>query len=139
MGRNYLWFRHGDANNAILAAVGYHFRRLIRWLRFLLHQILAALCPDLRSVQPEITALHGRQNIKTRSGHSRLGPVSEGEPAIRLAVASKAASIFSLTISSASRSALLSPGHQLHRPQRDYAVGIDRQHHQRNEHPPPSP
>jgi hypothetical protein len=33
MGRNYLWFRHGDAHNAILAAVGYNFRRLIRWLR----------------------------------------------------------------------------------------------------------
>jgi IS5 family transposase len=45
MGRNYLWFRHGDANNAVLAAVGYNFRRLIRWLRILLRQILAALCP----------------------------------------------------------------------------------------------
>src|SRR5437868_10694350 len=43
MGRNYLWFRHGDANNAVLAAVGYNFRRLLRWLRRLLHQILAAL------------------------------------------------------------------------------------------------
>jgi IS5 family transposase len=43
MGRNYLWFRRGDANNAVLAAVGYNFRRLIRWLRFLLCQILAAL------------------------------------------------------------------------------------------------
>src|SRR5262245_48839477 len=45
MGRNYLWFRRGDANNAVLAAVGYNFRRLIRWLRILLRQILAALCP----------------------------------------------------------------------------------------------
>jgi IS5 family transposase len=43
MGRNYLWFRRGDANNAVLAAVGYNFRRLIRWLRLLLCQILAAL------------------------------------------------------------------------------------------------
>src|SRR5437763_9491121 len=43
MGRNYLWFKHGDANNAVLAAVGYNFRRLLRWLRRLLHQILAAL------------------------------------------------------------------------------------------------
>jgi transposase, IS5 family len=41
MGRNYLWFRHGDANN--LAAAGYNFRRLIRWLRILLWQILSAL------------------------------------------------------------------------------------------------
>ena len=36
MGRNYLWFRRGDAANAVLAAVGYNFRRLIRWLRLLL-------------------------------------------------------------------------------------------------------
>ncbi len=43
MGRNYLWFRHGDASNPVLAAVGYNFRRLIRWLRILLSQILAAL------------------------------------------------------------------------------------------------
>src|SRR5207237_2426067 len=43
LGRNYLWFRRGDANNAVLAAVGYNFRRLIRWLRILLCQILMAL------------------------------------------------------------------------------------------------
>src|SRR6202041_2700824 len=43
MGRNYLWFRSGDANNAVLAAAGYNFRRLIRWLRILLWQILSAL------------------------------------------------------------------------------------------------
>ena len=45
MGRNYLWFRRGDANNAVLAAAGYNFRRIIRWLRILLRQILAALFP----------------------------------------------------------------------------------------------
>ena len=44
MGRNYLWYHRGDANNAVLAAVGYvNFRRLIRWLRLLLRQILTAL------------------------------------------------------------------------------------------------
>jgi IS5 family transposase len=43
MGRNYLWYRQGDAANAVLAAVGYNFRRLIRWLRLLLCQILVAL------------------------------------------------------------------------------------------------
>jgi len=43
MGRNYLWHRAGDATNAILAAVGYNFRRLIRWLTLLLCQILARL------------------------------------------------------------------------------------------------
>jgi IS5 family transposase len=40
MGRNYLAYRQGDANNAILAAAGYNFRRLLRWLRLLLFLIL---------------------------------------------------------------------------------------------------
>ena len=43
MGRNYLAHRHGDFNNAVLAAAGYNFRRLIRWLRILLRLILAVL------------------------------------------------------------------------------------------------
>jgi len=43
MGRNYLWHRLGDATNAVLAAAGYNFRRLIRWLELLLHQILVLL------------------------------------------------------------------------------------------------
>jgi IS5 family transposase len=43
MGRNFLWHRQGDATNAVLAAVGYNFRRLICWLRLLLRQILASL------------------------------------------------------------------------------------------------
>ena len=46
MGRNYLWFRRGDAANAVLAAAGYNFRRLIRWLRLLLRQILSALLAE---------------------------------------------------------------------------------------------
>ena len=48
MGRNYLWHREGDAANAVLAAVGYNFRRLIRWLRLLLCQILALLIVRLQ-------------------------------------------------------------------------------------------
>jgi IS5 family transposase len=48
MGRNYLWHRHGDAANAILAAAGYNFRRLIRWLGLLLCLILAAVSSQLR-------------------------------------------------------------------------------------------
>jgi IS5 family transposase len=43
MDRNYLANRHGDVNNAVLAAVGYNFRRLIRWLRILLRLIVARL------------------------------------------------------------------------------------------------
>ena len=48
MGRNYLWFRHGDATNAVLAAAGYNFRRLIRWLSLLLRLFLIALFPGVR-------------------------------------------------------------------------------------------
>jgi len=43
MDRNYLAHRHGDFNNAILAAAGYNFRRLIRWFRILLRLFLAML------------------------------------------------------------------------------------------------
>ena len=43
MDRNYLWHRQGDATNAVLAAIGYNFHRLICWLRLLLRQILASL------------------------------------------------------------------------------------------------
>jgi hypothetical protein len=35
MGRNYLWYRQGDAINAVLAAVGYNFSLLLMWLRLL--------------------------------------------------------------------------------------------------------
>ena len=43
MGRNHLAGSHGDAANAVLAAAGYNFRRLIEWLALLLSIILAAL------------------------------------------------------------------------------------------------
>jgi hypothetical protein len=60
MDRNYLADRKGDANNAILAAVGYNFRRLIRWLRILLRIILAMLCANpqecLRDLWPKAEA-----------------------------------------------------------------------------------
>jgi IS5 family transposase len=39
MGRNYLAHASGDATNAVLAAAGYNFRRLLAWLRFLLLRI----------------------------------------------------------------------------------------------------
>jgi transposase, IS5 family len=48
MGRNYLWYRRGDAANAILAAVGYNFRHLIKRLRLLLCQLLVALMATLQ-------------------------------------------------------------------------------------------
>jgi IS5 family transposase len=43
MGRNHLVGSEGDAANAVLAAAGYNFRRLLEWLRLLLCLILAAL------------------------------------------------------------------------------------------------
>jgi IS5 family transposase len=45
MDRNYLAHRDGDLNNAVLAAVGYNFRRLIKWFRELLRLVLAMLVP----------------------------------------------------------------------------------------------
>ena len=51
MGRNYLAHSSGDAINAILAAVGYNFRRLIQWLRLLMLKILivASFAVQLKS------------------------------------------------------------------------------------------
>jgi IS5 family transposase len=43
MGRNYLAYSNGDAINAVLAAIGYNFRLLLRWLRLLLFRILIAI------------------------------------------------------------------------------------------------
>src|SRR5205807_8783428 len=50
MGRNYLWHREGDAANAVLAAAGYNFRRLIKWLSLLLFEILARFGLELRLI-----------------------------------------------------------------------------------------
>ena len=41
MGRNYLAGRDGDAANAVLAAAGYNFRRLLKWLEIFLRLIQA--------------------------------------------------------------------------------------------------
>ena len=43
MGRNYLAGTHGDAANAVLAAAGYNFRRLIAWLADLWRAIMMAI------------------------------------------------------------------------------------------------
>jgi len=51
MGRNYLKGRDGDCINAVLAAAGYNFALLLRWLeRFLraMFQVLAATSPTVR-------------------------------------------------------------------------------------------
>jgi IS5 family transposase len=44
MGRNYLAHAEGDAINAILAAAGYNFRLILKWIRLLwLHILIAVL------------------------------------------------------------------------------------------------
>lgn len=43
LGRNYLKGRHGDHTNAVLSAVGRNLRLILKWLRLLLHLILAAI------------------------------------------------------------------------------------------------
>ena len=49
MGRNYLKGRDGDRTNAVLAAAGYNFSLLLRWLerllRALMRMLLAAPAP----------------------------------------------------------------------------------------------
>jgi IS5 family transposase len=49
---NYLAGRNGDANNAILAAAGYNFRRLIRWLSDFLRLLLAMLFLSVERLAP---------------------------------------------------------------------------------------
>jgi IS5 family transposase len=53
MGRNHLAHRTGDASNAVLAAVGYNFRRLLTWLALLCAWIMAlfAGAPSRSSAQ----------------------------------------------------------------------------------------
>jgi IS5 family transposase len=46
MGRNHLAHAKGDAINAVLAAVGYNFRRLLKWLALLWLAIIAALIAE---------------------------------------------------------------------------------------------
>ena len=52
MDRNYLKGREGDRANAILAAAGYNFRLLIRWLAELLSALFRVLIFSFR--QPAI-------------------------------------------------------------------------------------
>lgn len=49
LGRNFLWGRHGDQNNAVLSAIGHNLRLVLRWLRNLLCLILAAIIETLVS------------------------------------------------------------------------------------------
>jgi IS5 family transposase len=46
MDRNFLAHREGDAINAVLAAAGYNFRRLLAWLALVLRLLLKAFLPE---------------------------------------------------------------------------------------------
>lgn len=53
MGRNHLAGQQGDAINAVLAAAGYNFRRLLAWLELLLFAFQIAIARAAASrVQP---------------------------------------------------------------------------------------
>jgi IS5 family transposase len=52
MGRNYLWHRQGDALNAVLAAGGYNFRLLLRWLKLLLFRFLIVIFNSIQATVP---------------------------------------------------------------------------------------
>ena len=49
--RNYLKGYHGDRSNAVLAAAGYNFRLLLRWLAVILRALLSLLVPDRTTAQ----------------------------------------------------------------------------------------
>jgi len=53
MGRNYLAHATGDAINVILAAAGYNFRLLTRWLKLLWLAILSALAHSSGRLPPD--------------------------------------------------------------------------------------
>ncbi|MGY2803821.1 hypothetical protein ACVIHF_000551 [Bradyrhizobium sp. USDA 4506] len=77
MGRNYLWHRQGDATNAILAAAGYNFCRLLRWLELLLRQIFAQLIIRLQ-LGPSSNPCSSRTTTELRgSSVSAIGPERE--------------------------------------------------------------
>lgn len=43
LGRNFLKGRQGDRINAVMSAVGYNLRLILKWLRMLLRRIIAAI------------------------------------------------------------------------------------------------
>jgi hypothetical protein len=47
MGRNFLKGPHGDAANAVLAAAGYNFRRLLAWLAMIWRVFSAAILAEI--------------------------------------------------------------------------------------------
>src|SRR5690348_16376084 len=79
MGRNYLKGRDGDRMNAVLAAAGYNFGLLLRWLAELLRALIRALVrPPSWAKSPNPTStrvLH--ELLRTFQSLARYGMVCE--------------------------------------------------------------
>ena len=56
MGRNYLAAAHGDAANAVLAAAGYNFRKILAWLELWLSAFLFAMARPATSRNHPVVA-----------------------------------------------------------------------------------
>ncbi len=68
MDRNYLKGRLGDRINAVLAAAGYNFGLLLRWLAELLRAIICAFVENVPAQNIAAPVLHGRRStINLRS------------------------------------------------------------------------
>jgi hypothetical protein len=64
MGRNYLAGTHGGGANAVLAAAGYNFHRLLEWLALFLSGVLAAL-KTVATLQGPFRLVSGRSSRAT--------------------------------------------------------------------------
>jgi len=67
MGRNFLKGTHGDAANAVLAAAGYNFRRLLAWLAALWRVFIMALLADANAAPLPGSATPDRQTTAPQS------------------------------------------------------------------------
>ena len=82
MDRNYLIGSHGDAANAVLAAVGYNFARLVGWLRQLLCAWLSLLIPPAQIARPPCPSTSADRDYFTDAIHGRSeGRRDQGVPA----------------------------------------------------------
>jgi hypothetical protein len=73
MGRNYLAHATGDAVNAVLAAAGYNFRRLLAWPAFLLSALILAIANQNLPSQT-----YRRLNLNLHRRLSRKNATGEG-------------------------------------------------------------
>jgi hypothetical protein len=62
MGRNFLKGPHGVAANAVLAAAGYNFRRLLAWLAALWRALIAAIPADDPPLPARLTPVPSKRN-----------------------------------------------------------------------------